>query len=131
MPDQEPDPSPDVVFAELRSREPIFHRPEHGTTRAAFEAMTAPDYWEVGASGRIYDRATVLAVLEERYSDPAYDPMEGMVLRDFACRGLGAGTWLATYNLKQDERDTRRVSIWQRVDSRWVLVYHQGTVISG
>jgi hypothetical protein len=131
VPDHEQEPSPDEVTAELRSREPIFHRPEHGTDRAAFEAMTVPDYWEVGASGRIYDRATVLAVLEERYADPGYDPMDGLEVRDFACRALGACTWLATYNLRQGERDTRRASVWQRVDGRWVLVYHQGTVISG
>jgi hypothetical protein len=131
MPDQERDPSPDEVIAELRSREPIFHRPEHGTGRTAFEAMTVPDYWEVGASGRIYDRTTVLAELDRRYADPGYDPMEDLELRDFTCRAVGAGTWLATYNLRQGERDTRRVSVWQRVDGRWLLVYHQGTVISG
>jgi hypothetical protein len=93
--------------------------------------MTAPDYWEVGASGRIYDRATVLAELDRRYADPGYDPMEGLEVSDFSCRALGGGTWLATYNLIQGERDTRRVSVWQRVEGRWVLVYHQGTVISG
>jgi hypothetical protein len=50
----------DAVRGALRSREPIFHRPEHGTTRADFEAMTADDFWEVGASGGVYDRAFVL-----------------------------------------------------------------------
>ena len=49
-----------VVAGELREREPLFHRREHGASRADFEAMTAADYWEVGASGRIYDRKTCL-----------------------------------------------------------------------
>ena len=120
----------DDVLAELRSREPIFHRPEHGTDRAAFEAMMAPDYWEVGASGRIYDRAAVLAELDRRYADPGYDPMEGLEVRVFSCRATGEGTWLATYHLRQGERETRRVSVWQRQDGRWVLIYHQGTVIT-
>ncbi len=130
MRDQEPGRAPDEVLAELRSREPIFHRSEHGTDRAAFEGMTAPDYWEVGASGRIYDRATVLAELERRYADPNYVPMEGMEVSDFSCRAAGGNTWLATYHLRQGERDTRRASVWRQVDGRWVLVYHQGTVIS-
>jgi hypothetical protein len=48
----------------LLAREPLFHRPELGTDRAALEAMTAEDFWEVGASGRVYSRAVVLEVLE-------------------------------------------------------------------
>jgi hypothetical protein len=44
------------VLEELSARKPLFHRPEFGTTRAEFEAMTAPDFWEIGASGRIYSR---------------------------------------------------------------------------
>jgi hypothetical protein len=41
------------ILQQMRSREPIFHRSELGTTRADFERMTAPDFWEVGASGRV------------------------------------------------------------------------------
>ena len=70
--------------SELRDREPIFHRPEHGTTRADFEAMTVADYWEVGASGTVYDRATLLDELDRRFADPAYHPMDGLELTDFA-----------------------------------------------
>ena len=44
------------ILAELSSREPIFHRPEYGTTRADFEKMMADDFWEVGASGARYSR---------------------------------------------------------------------------
>ncbi len=41
-----------LVARELRDREPIFHRPEHGTKRSDFEAMTVIDYWEVGPPAR-------------------------------------------------------------------------------
>ena len=68
----------ETALRELRDREPIFHRPEHGTSRAAFEAMTVPDYWEVGASGTVYDRETLLDELDRRFADPAYDPMDGL-----------------------------------------------------
>jgi hypothetical protein len=107
-------PTPDEVLAELRSREPIFHRPEHGTSRAAFERMTMPDYWEVGASGQIYDRATVLAELDRRYADPGYDPMEGLEVSDFASRAVGDGTWLATYHLRQGPRHAPGVGLAAR-----------------
>src|SRR5258706_6055250 len=63
-------------------RKPIFHRPELGTTRADFEAMTEAAFWEVGASGRRYSREYVLDELEKRYAHPAPDVWE---TRDFHC----------------------------------------------
>ena len=119
-----------LIARELRDREPIFHRPEYGTSRADFEAMTIIDYWEVGASGSIYDRQTCLDELERRYAHPTYDPMAGLEVSDFAVREAGDDVWLATYGLRQGERHTRRVSVWRRAGEDWVLMYHQGTVIS-
>ncbi len=110
--------------------EPIFHRPEHGTSRVAFEAMTSPAYCEVGASGRVYDRTTILEILERRYADPTYDAMAGLTVSDFACRAAGAGIWLVTYRLAQGQRQTRRLTVWRRRRGRWVSLYHQGTVIA-
>jgi hypothetical protein len=117
------------VAAELRAHEPIFHRAELGTTRAAFEAMTALGYWEVGASGKVYDRATVLATLAQRYADPAYAPMTGLELTAFACRQIAPDVWLVTYDLDQDGRRSRRMTLWRRDGDRWVAIYHQGTLI--
>jgi hypothetical protein len=122
-------PDPDAVADELAAREPIFHRTVDGTTRADWQAMTASDFWEVGASGMVYSRADVLASLDRRYADPAYDPMEGLVVDDFRVRQLEGRTWLATYRLYQGKRATRRASIWRHDGRRWVLLYHQGTVI--
>lgn len=119
-----------LIARELRDREPIFHRHEYGTSRADFEAMTIIDYWEVGASGSIYDRQTCLDELERRYADPTYDPMAGLEVTDFAVREAGDDVWLATYGLRQGERNTRRVSVWRRAGGNWTLIYHQGTVIS-
>jgi hypothetical protein len=115
--------------AELRDREPIFHRSPSGTTRAAFAALITDDYWEVGASGSVYRREEVLDVLERRYADPAYDPMAGLEVSDFACRSAGEATWVVTYRLRQDARLTRRLTVWRHQDGAWVALYHQGTVI--
>ncbi len=115
------------ILAELTAREPIFHRPEFGATRADFERMTADDYWETGASGRRYSRAAVLDGLEERFSAPHDDVWE---TRDFFCRQLAADVYLLTYTLVQDrERITRRTTIWQRFADAWKIVYHQGTIM--
>ncbi len=123
----ETDPHLASILRELIDREPIFHRPELGATRADFERMTAEDYWEVGASGRQYSRAFVLDLVEERHKTPQ---VESLTPSDFRCRALGAGTYLLTYTLLQGERKMRRATIWQRVGADWKIVYHQGTVVS-
>lgn len=124
------DPRLDGVLAELVAREPIFHRLELGTSRADFEAQAAPDFWEVGASGRVYTRAVVWAILAERYADPGYAAGDAWETSDFACREIAPETYLLTYVLRQDERVTRRLTVWQRSAGQWRILYHQGTVIA-
>ena len=115
------------ILAELAAREPIFHRPEWGVTRADFEAMTVDDFWEVGASGRRYSKAQVLEILVQRHTGPQDDVWETM---DFACRKLASDVYLLTYTLLQNrKRRTRRATIWQRAAHGWKIVYHQGTMV--
>jgi hypothetical protein len=120
-------PELQAILAELRRREPIFHRPEFGTSRADFENMTEKDFWETGASGRRYSRQFILDGLEKRFSVPHADVWE---TSDFQCRRLGEDTYLLTYKLLQDHlRLTRRSTIWRRTPGGWKIVYHQGTIV--
>lgn len=124
------DPALLGVLNELISREPIFHRPEWGTTRTDFENMTLTDFWEVGASGRRYSREYVLDELEKRHRQPG--PPDIWEASDFHCRGLGPDVYLLTYTLLQNgERKTRRSTIWQHTASGWKIVFHQGTIVAG
>ncbi len=116
----------EAVVAELLRREPIFHKPEFGTTRADYAAQTAEDYWEVGASGRIYDRNGILDGLIQRGKVPGD---ESWVVSDVRCRDLGASTYAFTYQLDQGGRLTRRLTIWRRRADGWKALYHQGTLI--
>lgn len=125
-----PDPRLESVLAELRRREPIFHRLELGTSRADFEAQTAPDFWEVGASGRTYSREVVWSTLAERYADPDYASRDEWATSDFACREIAPGTYLLTYVLHEGARVTRRLTVWQRSEAGWRILYHQGTVVA-
>ena len=120
------DPALTTVLEELKSREPIFHRPEHGTTRADFESMMAPDFREVGASGRRYSKDYVLAELQKRYAGEYVDEWK---TQDFHCRKLAGDVYLLTYTLLQGERQTRRSTIWQHTSSGWKIVFHQGTIV--
>jgi hypothetical protein len=118
-----------AVLKELRAREPIFHRPELGTTREEFDEMLSADFWEVGASGRLYSRDYVLDTLVVRESTPHEDVWEAS---GFRCTELGADTYLVTYTLVQhDVRVTRRATIWRRTDGGWKILYHQGTIVQG
>jgi len=118
------------ILEDLRGREPVFHRPELGTTRADFEAMTEAEFWEVGASGRRYSRGHVLDVLEDRHQVASHLALEDTwEATDFACRQLGSDTYLLTYTLLQGQRKTRRTTIWRRVDGDWKILFHQGTVV--
>lgn len=117
----------DDVRAALRRREPIFHQREFGHRRADFERMTATDFREVGASGRRYDRAFVLTMLEQRHRDGWLD--EALEIDDFQCLPVDGQAYLVTYTLHQGARITRRSTIWRRDGDDWKILYHQGTVV--
>jgi hypothetical protein len=119
------------ILDELASREPIFHRPEFGTSRTDFERMTDGKFWEVGASGRRYSRNFILDELEKRFSAPVAEHWE---TRGFHCQRLSEDTYLLTYTLVQEPgsvkiRVTRRSTIWRHTDDGWKIVFHQGTAV--
>lgn len=121
------DPNLTSVLNELITREPIFHRPDRGHTPQDFEKMTAPEFWEVGASGRRYNRELVLAALATRYENPVTTTWE---IGNFYCQQIAPANYLLTYTLIQGQRRTHRATLWRQVGADWQVVYHQGTVIS-
>ena len=114
------------VLKKLMKREPIFHRPEYGITRKDFENMTEATFWEVGASGRHYNREYVLDELEKRFKSPTEDIWK---TKDFDCLEIATDNYLITYTLIQGDRITRRATIWRRSNDNWKIVYHQGTIV--
>lgn len=121
------DPELLPVLEELQRREPIFHAQEFGTTIDDFERAVAPEYWEVGATGRRYSRNFILQTFQ---AIPPVGGAEEWECRDFGIRQLGPDTYLLTYTLNQWERLTRRVTIWQRTADGWRILYHQGTAVT-
>lgn len=116
-----------TILDQLRAREPIFHRREWGTSRAHLLAMTADDFWEIGASGQVYDREFVIATLLQRYQSPEPDDW---TCSDFTLRPLAPGLYQLNYILQQPGRRTRRTTLWRRAGETWKIVFHQGTVIA-
>jgi hypothetical protein len=134
MPDRQTDPALLDVLEELQRREPIFHRPEFGTARSDFAAMTDEAFWETGASGKRYSRACVLDLLEQRHAQQHEDVWE---TSEFQCIEIAMDNYLLTYTLLQQlpgtvsggERLTRRATLWRRTAGGWKIVYHQGTLV--
>jgi hypothetical protein len=116
------------VLEELKGREPIFHTPAFGASRADFDNAAAPDYWEASASGRRYSRGFILSELENH--PPVDAAAVGWQSHDHAVRQLGSDTYLITYTLRQLERITRRATMRQKTPEGWRILYHQGTIVA-
>ncbi|MGA9587197.1 MAG: DUF4440 domain-containing protein [Terracidiphilus sp.] len=116
------------ILEELKQHEPIFHTPKFGTSLDDFERATAPDFWEVGASGRCYSREFILKMRSG--NELADADSAGWKATGFGLRQLGPDCYLLTYTLDQAGRLTRRATIWEKAAEGWRILYHQGTVVT-
>jgi hypothetical protein len=120
------------ILDELAAREPLFHRPDFVACEEDFLRETTDDFWEIGASGAVYDRLTVLRVLHERWASADVDDAEvnGWTTTEHQVRAIVDDTFLFSYILHGQGRTTRRTTIWRRShDQQWRAVFHQGTVV--
>ncbi|WP_225781678.1 DUF4440 domain-containing protein [Xenophilus sp. Marseille-Q4582] len=116
----------EALREELSRREDLYHAACPAATPEAFEQVVAPEFWEIGASGRPYTRAFCLQVLSQRGARPAAD---GWRVREARAQRLGADHALLVYTLEQPGRTTLRSTLWRRSERGWLAVFHQGTVI--
>lgn len=86
-------------------------------------ALLDPDFREVGASGRVWDRASIIESLTQvgaASTSIRDEEMEASVLAD--------GIVLLTYVSDAAGRRARRTSIWKLDEAAgWRLLHHQGT----
>jgi hypothetical protein len=81
-----------------------------------------PDFLEVGASGRVWDREAILAALSGH-------PGGDRAVDDLVARPLADDVVLVTYRVRHGGAWSRRSSIWLRDDHGWRVRFHQGTPI--
>ena len=83
-------------------------------------ALLHPDFQEYGASGRAWDRGSIVSVTSGTDA-----PIQATDLRT---RDLGADAVLVTYRSHEAGREALRSSVWLRdPDAGWLLLFHQGT----
>ena len=106
---------------ELESLEEALWRSETRGDSQWMDSVLSPDFVEHGRSGRVYDRDTAITVAVP-------DEIEVEIpLKDFATRMIGSDIALVTYVSVEPRGRSNRCSIWRRVDSKWLLEFHQGT----
>jgi ribonuclease HI len=110
-----------VVLEELPELEWSLWRAETRFDLAYMERVLAPDFLELGRSGRVWTREAILAV-----------PWQDLdaTLTDLAVAGVADGVALVTYvsEVRHDELErASRASLWRGDAGRWQLRFHQGT----
>lgn len=85
--------------------------------------LLAPDFTEVGASGREWDRESILGMLREQSDDEAAPPIG---IHDLRGRAIAPGIIRVSWDSSTGGSRARRTSIWCERDSGWQQVHHQG-----
>lgn len=84
--------------------------------------LLSDDFREFGASGRIWDKPSMLAALAAEQHYP-------IASDHFVCQHLAPGLALLTYTATTPTRHSLRSSLWRLEDTHWRVLFHQGTVI--
>jgi ribonuclease HI len=110
----------EVRALELRLLDPAVRR-----DRALTGALLHPQFAEIGASGRAWDRAAVVAAIAgEPGARVAVSGMESVV--------LAAGVVLVTYRAEPEGGAASfRSSVWTQDERGWRMRFHQGTPATG
>lgn len=117
---------------EIRSLEEKLHRVEIRRSPTAVAEILAEGFVEFGSSGTIYaDRDELIAGLA---AEKCEKPSQPIIACDYTFRSISPDAVLVTYRSIQPvdenspERNALRSSIWQRIDGRWKMIFHQGTL---
>ena len=114
----------------LRQLEERLLAPEVRASREATDALLADDFVEFGSSGAVYDKASMLAALQEERAEGAQIERH---TSEWNVRALSADAALLTYRVESREAPegrwsaSLRSSIWSRTGAEWRMVFHQGT----
>ena len=120
-------PEDNAIEAHLEDLERRLLKPEIRMSPAEVGAMLADDFKEVAGTGEIFNKAQIIEML--RNAPPAK-----MELTDFKAVVLAPDVALAKFFYSRGATPDRpaaesiRSSVWKRIDGRWQMVFHQGTL---
>jgi len=85
------------------------------------------DFMEIGASGRVFNKASIMDMMETEQNYPAYE------VTDFNVIALGEDQALVTFSIpaRKSEDEVKpgslRSSLWVKAGDTWQIRFHQGT----
>jgi hypothetical protein len=96
-------------------------RPAVRSSAAELNRLLDADFSEIGASGRVWTRADVIASLLD-------EPGAGdLVVSDMAARHVTEDVILVTDTTRSPALTAHRASWWRRDGAAWRCYFHQGT----
>lgn len=117
---------------ELRSEifelEFTLQKPVNRQSSAKLEELLADQFVEFAADGKRYDKKEIISSLAEEEGQTNFE------MTDFRVMELSDSVVLATYNATKitsgkEEGESLRSSIWEKKESGWRMIFHQGTTI--
>jgi hypothetical protein len=92
---------------------------------ASVQALLTQEFREFGSSGRVFDRDAILQALaaEQLPAGPV------AAISQFEVTLVAPDVALVTYMAVAAARRTLRSSLWVRREGRWLLLFHQGTLV--
>ena len=120
---------PDNDTAYFLELETSLHRKQIRNCADAVSALLADCFIEFGSSGKVWDKSSIVDSMRREKLD------QQITVDDFAARELAPDVVLVTYVSKKVAEDqlaisTLRSSIWKRLDGKWQMIFHQGTMTS-
>lgn len=110
-----------AIECELRFLDPAVH-----TSPELLEELLDPAFRAFGSSGRSWDRITLVAELRSRGAT-ATRPVTVTHMKGVQ---LAPGLVHVTFDADSNGRRAHRSSLWRLCEGRWLLYFHQGTLIS-
>lgn len=95
--------------------------PQVRASAAALTGLLHEDFREFGASGRVWDLASIVSAVTA-------DPGAAVTVGDMAAVRLAPEVVLLTYWVTRRGGRSLRSSVWRRDTGGWRLYFHQGTL---
>ena len=105
----------------IKYLEELHLKPAIRSSKEEMDKILAEEFTEIGSSGRKFDKEDCMN------RDLSQDDLS---MHQFTMQEVATDIVLTTYYLmnKTLGRHTLRSSLWKKIDGRWQLYFHQGTV---
>ena len=95
---------------------------------ARLDELLTEDFVEFGSSGRIFDKQSIIEAMQSSPAEENHEISNCRIVSQLEDAVLLTYTCEVTSAAGETVRRSNRNSLWVRVDTRWKLRFHQGTI---